>query len=932
LPDSSNGFVFERDYIARDVSGCGAFKFIKIEEVLTRTRLWQQLVPSAQLMFGLSSAQEPAIVRALSEFGIPFCADSRSQLERLTHLNVPSAQLLYTPAFPVADSIAALRLGRPSTITVGSLAGLQLLLGQHSTFEAALGYVPTVHVLIRYGGDTPGQLASAAQPYQDPQKVMNLIRALQSAGASSFGLSALVVNSNGKSEPYAQAGAALISASLKMAGAGVLPTSVHILGGLCDTKTVQRTIQNSPEQYLADLNKTFLAIQREVCRQHSSSPVTLRVDAGQVLLGHVPILSRITNVVGPNGGNPFPFVFIESNSYGDFAGHMYGGAAVDVEAVQDPSVNAALGKETAPFIVQGGSCDSVDVINDVRTGAPAVFNLPRNIKTGCYLALHGPRIDNGGMDFNLIPTAKVVVVEPPAAALNQTPDKEPIPFCEYAQNLRGEWAKSQDAQSVRTFVADFVKAKGSSAGISSEVERRDRIKEAAAAALKEFPDLKVPVVLLDLGEYVGRVRQVETFLRWLPRFKSEEDFNKWKQAGCPRSPTPTGVDRLFIPLKTFNDPIAIAALSQLGHGYDAASSGEIAVACGAGAALKRDVIVSHPHMTQRTLMDIAERAPWAVTVDCESQLNRLIQAGLSRETVVFVRMKASAASAVNDLGVKFGAPYSFSQKIDGVTPIICKAHAAGFKQLGIAFHVGTQCCDSKSYREALARCNRIAYTLAQSYKISITHFNIGGGFSDERVARAHKTAERKTLAQTGQQVDAFRKAVEQVVSKPVHIIAEPGRVTCAAAAATLIPVVEVCGEMTSIPRIRLGCNHQGVLSGNIHDSAYYELESLDYSADAKTFGGVDVLGVSGEDRDLFAPAPGKAHKITTATKAGDWVVSFESGAAYGVNAAGALNGIDPGGVIAFYRDPQRPSGFRFIKSPFFDTEGLKNRALFLPTK
>jgi ornithine decarboxylase len=532
------------------------------------------------------------------------------------------------------------------------------------------------------------------------------------------------------------------------------------------------------------------------------------------------------------------------------------------------------------------------------------------------------------MDFNLIPTAKVVALKRSAASGDYLTVGASPPFAEKLNNLRKSWGQSADAQLVRSFVESFVRNKGSSAGISGEPQRRERIKRAATAVLSKFPDLKVPVVLLDLGEYVGRVRQVETFLRWLPRFRSQTEFKNWKESGCPRSTSPTGVDRLFIPLKTFNDPVAIAALSQLGQGYDAASSGEIAVAFGAGATLRKDVIVSHPHMTERTLLDVAAHSPWAVTVDCESQLDRLVQAGLSRDTVIFVRIKASAASAINDLGVKFGAPYSVTRNIDEVTPLVCKAHRAGFTNLGLAFHVGTQCFESGSYRDALARCVRITSLLASKNGIIVRNFNIGGGFSDERIARANQTSERKTLAQTGQHINAFREKIEQIVGGSIHIIAEPGRVTCAAAAATLIPVVEVCGEMTSIPRVRLGCNHQGILSGNVHDSAYYEFESLDYVAGARVFGGVDVLGVSGDARDRFAPAPGNQHKITTATKPGDWVVSFESGAAYGVNAAGAANGIDPGGVIAFYEDSESAEGFRFIKSPFFDIEGLKNRALY----
>jgi diaminopimelate decarboxylase len=911
-------FAFERSYIKRDTSGCGAYKFIDLREVQELVKLWRRSVTSATLMYGLSSEPHHELLGALIHHGIPFCAESSSQLTRLQILGANPASISYTPSFPSGDVAAALRATKPAVITIGSPEALESIIGDSGTFVDAIGYAPKVHILVR---------SDNHQPYQSPHKVNELLEVLHRRGASSFGLSVLVNESEWSVKSYEQAAEALRIAALSAADANVAINSMHILGGLCGMGVLRQRAALSLDEYLSQLSRVFSDLTTGLRDRDPRFDVKLAVDAGELLVGHNPVLSRVANVVPTSLGDP-DFVFIESHSYGDFAKHMFDGVPVAVAAVQDPLVSQPLTTQLRPFIIQGGSCDSVDVIRDVSTGELARFMLPSEIKTGCYVALYGHRLGNGAMDFNLIPPARVVIVPDKTVAACGSQEVSNESFHSPFMERRRQWSSSEDANRVRAYTRDFLASHRTSAGTSEVHERRDRVKRAAQAMLKNYPGLRGPVVLLDVGEYIGRLQQVDRFLKWMPHFETKEGAQEWIKNGSLRPALPWGVDRLFIPLKTLNDPVAIEVLSQLGHGYDAASSAEMAVARGAGADQSRDVIVSHPHMTHKTLLDVVAQRPWAVTVDSQSQLDRLINAGLSRDTILFVRIKASAASVVSDLSVKFGAAVSRSSRIDDASPLIRNAHAAGFSQIGLAFHVGTQCTDGKSYRTALERCQWLTDKLAnEATPILIKHFNIGGGFSDERVASAQGVTQRRILTQACVQVSAFRKSVEKVVGERVYIIAEPGRVTCAAAAATLIPVVEVYNDQTSLPRIRLGCHHQGILSGNVHDEAFYELESLDYTPDARVYGGVDVLGVSGAGKDKFVPAPGTEHKITTSTKPGDRVLSFESGGAYGVNAAGAVNGIDPGGLIGFYEDDSQPHGFRFITSPLFDVEEIKNVAL-----
>jgi diaminopimelate decarboxylase len=164
--------------------------------------------------------------------------------------------------------------------------------------------------------------------------------------------------------------------------------------------------------------------------------------------------------------------------------------------------------------------------------------------------------------------------------------------------------------------------------------------------------------------------------------------------------------------------------------------------------------------------------------------------------------------------------------------------------------------------------------------------------------------------------------VEKEVGVPVHIIAEPGRVTCAAAGTLISRVIEDHESPTTEMRVRIAMTSQGGLSGNVHDGQYFATEPL-YEKESETGIAVRVVGSSNRPSEIFPSIhPDRKHILPLGVKAGDWLMFPEAGVAYGWNASGAADGIDPGVLIAFYTDEN--GEYHFIESPWSNREALRN--------
>ena len=557
--------------------------------------------------------------------------------------------------------------------------------------------------------------------------------------------------------------------------------------------------------------------------------------------------------------------------------------------------------------------------------------MPSDIRGGCFIAFYGKHLDNGKTDFNMIPPASFILIDDadPHGPFVESPWADfHAPFLEATKRF----IESSDGEKIKEVVRDEIarldspdRARTSYASkedyyAKEHARRRERARGAAQEWLGRNASVHETVVLVDLQVYAKSLRDVSRYLREVRPVTGHNSSGASKDT----SNQALTVDSIKVPIKTFCDPIGLLAHVGANLEHDAASAGEMRISKLVGMT-PHHTIVSHPHKTPETLalMLNPDFQPGATTIDSKEELDRLVAAGISRDTVLFIRIKATGKNIGTDLSLKFGARYSRSRGVDEATPLIKAAHQAGFTKLGIAFHVGTQCYDADSYFNSLSRCLAIAKKAIRSNpSIKVTHFNIGGGFADERVAMKNGTGGREVLAQVSADVANFRDAAEKVLGEPVTIYAEPGRVTCAPAGTVLTKIIEDHGSESTQTRVRISMTQQGGLSGNVHDSQYFATEPV-YQNDSDMRMSVLIVGNSNRAAETFpSTAPDAKHELPIGTKAGDWLMFPEAGVAYGWNASGAVDGIDPGALIAFYTDAD--GQYHFIESPWSNREALRN--------
>lgn len=913
-------FALERRFIATDTANSGAYKFVHWSRVETAANAWSRF-SQLTLVHDLSSEADPLLLLKLRDIGFIFGASSHTHLERLLILGVPPERIAVTAGSPDYGLAELINRSRPSYVTASSSSSLRII-GQALTAD----FTPTLDLLIR---------SAAGESHHNPRTVNRLAQEAQRLNFKTFGLSVTIHDANGVDpvKRLSEGLNALREAAETLHGASIRVESVRLLGGLTDGARLATSGLDLPS-YLHTLDQKVRELTDYIDRLQGGSPIRTFVEGGQTLVGDVPILTKVLNVVERNQA---PAVYIASHVYGDLAQQLFTGTPVVGEALPPLGHDAPLAGPGEGMIIQGGSCDSVDAIRD-GAGDLCKIVLPRDLTGGCWLAIRGHKIDNGATDFNMIPPARFVLIDP---SDQSTPFKvSPLadyhaPFLDAATG----WFNSPEAAAVAGFVARTrARYAGSEKILVSEAEakaelqaRRARMLEAARDLCSAEPDLRSTVVLLDLEEYVRTLEAVATRLGRTPSFSGRDDpsFKEFlARGGAPQPGQPVGVDRVYVPIKTFCDPIALAVLRATGFGLDAASAGEITLALHAGASVQ-DMVVSHPHKTPATLDIVRDPSltPWATTIDSTAELQRLIDAGVSRDLVLFVRLKAKGRSITSDLSAKFGLRFSESQGIDEVTPLLKKAHDAGFTKLGICFHIGTQAYRGDDYKAALRHCRAIAArALTFDTPIKLGYFNVGGGWCDERVAVKQGTSGRRVLSESGALIATFRKDVEALTHERITIIAEPGRVTCARAGATISQVLEVYESDLTEMRIRASMTRQGALSGDVHDEAFFDIEALNVSEGHMDMR-VQIHGNSNLPRDVFlSAAEGGKHTIPITIKRDDWLIAHEAGVAYGWNAAGAFDGQCPGRLVAFYTDDK--TGKRcFIESPWSNREALRNEVV-----
>lgn len=230
---------------------------------------------------------------------------------------------------------------------------------------------------------------------------------------------------------------------------------------------------------------------------------------------------------------------------------------------------------------------------------------------------------------------------------------------------------------------------------------------------------------------------------------------------------------IFYAQKCNPNPALLGALADQGSGFEIASRGELAVVQALGIAADR-VLYSNPVKAPGDIAAAYTAGVDRFAIDSPQEVGKIAEHAPGSR--VYVRLRtASASSAVPSEG-KFGIGPAEA------VALMLGAARCGLLPYGIAFHVGSQQCDSSAWAAALARA---AYVMEQltTRGIRLQMLDLGGGFPVQMAGTESVPSITEIGAVITNELADLPYAVETVI--------EPGRVI-AAPAGTM--VASVLGE------------------------------------------------------------------------------------------------------------------------------------------
>lgn len=322
--------------------------------------------------------------------------------------------------------------------------------------------------------------------------------------------------------------------------------------------------------------------------------------------------------------------------------------------------------------------------------------------------------------------------------------------------------------------------------------------------------------------------------------------------------------RVFYSVKANNDQQVLCHLVGNNVGFDAASLSELDQLLTLGVVPERIILSNTIKSTECIQAIVRHRIP-LVTVDNERDLRAIAReaAGHWRPNVL-VRLKVAPTDVQIDLNERFGCTAGEAERL------FCIADDLGLKSAGIHFHVGTQCWNLNSYRDAMDAALQL---LTRASRDDVNIINIGGGFPDAQ------TAEK-----CGGLSAFFRGLASMIRSAQAlgyTVMAEPGRVLVADACTAVCKV---------IGRVFHNGHEWLYLDDGIYglfSTAYFEKRKFDFigllKADEPTAAFV-VAGPTCDSLDVIGQA-----NLKPDTGPGDFVLAHCAGA-YSISVKSHFNG------------------------------------------
>jgi ornithine decarboxylase len=289
-----------------------------------------------------------------------------------------------------------------------------------------------------------------------------------------------------------------------------------------------------------------------------------------------------------------------------------------------------------------------------------------------------------------------------------------------------------------------------------------------------------------------------------------------------------GVDICYA-VKSLPNRTLLGILSELGAGFDLASSGEIDLIRDLKIAA-RHTIHSHPIKRDSDIRDGLRYGCTTFVVDNTEELLKFIP--YRHRVGLFIRISFRDNTAVVDLSKKFGCA------LEEVDELIALAARLGIHIKGLCFHVGSQCSDARRQVEAINDCNMVIRRHHDTGAAPISTLDIGGGFP---------------IAYDGGcvDIDAYCAPICQALAALppyVNVLTEPGRFISGPA---MTCVTNVIGKAirNGLHWYYLDDGVYGSFSGQIYDHMRYPLEC--FSDDTQRYPSV-LAGPTCDSIDVIA--------------------------------------------------------------------------------
>lgn len=251
-------------------------------------------------------------------------------------------------------------------------------------------------------------------------------------------------------------------------------------------------------------------------------------------------------------------------------------------------------------------------------------------------------------------------------------------------------------------------------------------------------------------------------------------------------------------------------------------------------------------------------------LDCEAELEKILaETGHANDLTLVVRLAVSNDGATLPLAGKFGAT-------EAEAPDLLARARAHADELGVSFHVGSQCMAPTAYRAAMMEASRLIARAG----VTVDIVDVGGGFPAVYPGLIPPPLE--------DYIDAIRSAFEDMmVLQNADLWCEPGRALIAEAVSVLTRVELVKGDS-----IYMNDGSYGTLFDMVH--ARWNFPMRVHRADGEVSGQTAEFRLYGPTCDAIDSMPGP-YTMPADIREGD-VIEFGMLGAYGTAMSTRFNG------------------------------------------